>query len=153
MAEYSSNAVQTVAVNQPVIFTESPVPCDKNLVRHRDGSGTFSLRGYVPSSPCCNKKKSALYTVDFSANIAVPTGQTPGPISLAITIDGSPIPASTMTVTPAAVDEYFNISCAVIADVWNGCCGNVTVQNVSTIPVLVQNANIIFTRPDLNITY
>lgn len=152
MAEYSNNAIQTVATHQPVIFAESPVPCTRGLVRHRDGTGNFTLKGYVPGRRCACRDRMAPYVVDFSANIAVPTDTDPGAISLALTLDGSIIPASTMTVTPAAANEYFNVSCAVIADVWNGCCESLTVENVGAIPVLVQNANIIFSRPDLAIS-
>ena len=42
-AEYSSNAAQIVPVNGSVIFTETPVPCVRGLVYHRDDSGIFRL--------------------------------------------------------------------------------------------------------------
>ena len=42
-AEYSANAAQTVQPGGSVIFTESPVPCNRGLVYHRDGSGIFRL--------------------------------------------------------------------------------------------------------------
>ena len=29
MAEFTSNAVQTIAVGQNVLFTESPIPCNR----------------------------------------------------------------------------------------------------------------------------
>lgn len=66
-----------------------------------------------------------------------------------IAIDGATIPASTMVVTPAAVEQFWNVSRAINADVWRGCCQTVTVRNTSDQPILVQNANIIFSRPDL----
>jgi hypothetical protein len=91
--------------------------------------------------------------VDFGANIAVPTGETVGEISVAIVIDGSTIPATTMTVTPAAVEEFFNVSRATNVQVWRGCCETVAIRNTSDIPILVQNANILFSRPDLAVTY
>jgi hypothetical protein len=100
----------------------------------------------------CQPEPSAIYEVDFGANIAIPTGETVGPISLAITLGGATIPASTMIVTPAAVEEYFNVSRAINALVRKGCCETLTVRNTSTIPILVQNANIIFGRPDLAVT-
>lgn len=149
MAEYSANAVQTVASNGSVAFTEAPVPCTRGLVRHRDGSGSFLLRGYVPRMSCGCCAQSAEYLVMFSANIAIPTGGTAGEISLALTIDGSVIPASTMIVTPAAVEEYFNVSVAVNAQIWRGCCETLSVVNTSDQAVLVQNANIVISRPDL----
>ena len=54
-----------------------------------------------------------------------------------------------MTVTPAAVEEFFNVSRAINAKIWRGCCETIAVRNVSDQPILVQNANIIITRPDL----
>lgn len=157
MAEYSANAVQTVNPGETVIFTEAPVPCNRGLVRHRDGTGNFLLSGFVPNSfsrgCCCNRKNSANYLIDFGANIAIPTGGTPGEISIAITIDGSTIPSSTMIATPAAVEEYFNVSRAINAQIWRGCCETIAVRNTSDQPILVQNANIIFSRPDLIVTW
>lgn len=150
MAEYSANAIQTVNPGESVIFTTTVVPCNRGLIRHRDESGNFLLSGWSPGCNC--RKKSANYLVDFGANIAVPTGGTVDPISLAITIDGSTIPASSMVVTPAAVEEYFNVSRAINVDVWSGCCETVTVRNTSDQPINVQNANIILTRPDLAVT-
>lgn len=156
MAEYSANAVQTVNPGETIIFTDSPVPCNRGFVRFREGTGNFLLSGWIPQNQnvCrCRRAKSALYLIDFGANIAVPTGETVGEISVAITIDGATIPSSQMIVTPAAVEEYFNVSRAINAQIWNGCCESIAVRNTSEIPILVQNANIIFSRPDLSITY
>lgn len=151
MAEYSNNAVQTVAPGETIIFTETPVPCRRGFVRHRDDTGNFLLSGYVPNyNGCrCCRENSANYLVDFGANIAIPTGGTVGQISVAITIDGSTIPSSTMIVTPAAVEEYFNVSRAINAQIWRGCCETISIRNTSDQPILVQNANVIFSRPDL----
>lgn len=154
MAEYSNNAQQTVNPGESIIFTESPVPCNRGLVRHRDDTGSFLLSGYVPNSMnrgcCCNRANSANYLVDFGANIAIPTGGTVGAISVAVQIDGSTIPSSTMIVTPSAVEEFSNVSRAINVPIWRGCCENVSVINTSDQPILVQNSNIIFSRPDLN---
>lgn len=154
MAEYSSNAQQTVNPGESIIFTESPVPCNRGLVRHRDDSGSFLLSGYVPGGMnrgcCCNRASSANYLVDFGANIAVPTGGTAGQISVAIQIDGSTVPASTMISTAAAVEQFDNVSRAINVPIWRGCCETVSVINTSDQPILIQNANIIFSRPDLN---
>lgn len=143
MAEFSANALQTVNPGESIVFTENPVPCTKGLVRHRDGTGAFLLSGR--SNNCC-PCRSVNYLVDFGANIAVPTGETVGAISVAITIDGATIPGSEMTVTPAAVEEFFNVSRAINAKIWNGCCESVSIRNTSEIPILVQNANVIFSR-------
>lgn len=156
MAEYSANALQTVNPGETIIFTESPDPCRRGLVRHRDGTGNFLLSGWVPNIGCgcrCRRQRSAEYLIDFGANIAIPTGETVGPISVALTIDGATIPASQMIVTPAAVEEFFNVSRAINAQIWNGCCESVAIRNTSDIPILVQNANVIFSRPDLALSY
>lgn len=156
MAEYSANALQTVNPGETIVFTESPDPCRRGLVRHRDGTGSFLLSGWVPNIGCgcrCRRQRSAEYLVDFGANIAIPTGGTVGPISVALTIDGATIPASQMIVTPAAVEEFFNVSRAINAQIWNGCCESVAIRNTSDIPILVQNANVIFSRPDLALSY
>lgn len=152
MAEYSNSGQQTVNPNESVIFTDSPVPCNRGFVRHRDDTGNFLLSGYVPYKNGC-RSNSALYLVQFGANIAIPTGETVGEISLALTIDGSTIPSSTMIVTPAAVEEFFNVSVAINAQIWRGCCETVAVKNTSDIPILVSGANILITRPDLAVTY
>lgn len=153
MAEFSANAVQTVNPGESIVFTETVVPCRRGFVKHREGSGNFLLSGWVPGCPGRPFKKSANYFVDFGANIAVPTGQTVGEISVAVSLDGSTLPATSMIVTPAAVEEFFNVSRATNIGVWTGCCETVTIRNTSSIPILVQNANIVFTRPDLDVTY
>lgn len=153
MAEYSANALQTINPGETAVFTESPVPCNRGFVRHRDGTGNFLLSGWTPRKFCGCKSNSARYLVDFGANIAIPEGGTVGPISIAITIDGATLPASTMTVTPAAAEEFFNVSRAINADIWNGCCETLTVRNTSDQSILMQNANIILDRPDLAVTY
>lgn len=150
MAEYSANAVQTVNPGEVVVFTNAVEPCNRGFIRFREGSGNFLLSGWVPTCPKCGmRKRTANYFVDFGANIAVPTGEAVGEISVAITLDGSTLPATQMTVTPAAVEEFFNVSRAANVNVWSGCCETVTIRNTSNIPILVQNANIVITRPDL----
>ena len=149
MAEWSANAVQTVNPGEAVIFTDTPVPPMTNLVRHRDDSGSFLLSG-VPCfnniSCCCKRPKSTTYRVSFSANIAVPTGSEAGEISIATQIDGATVPTSIAAVTPAAVEEYFNIGSDVDVQIWLGCCETVSIVNNSDIPILVRNANLIIER-------
>ena len=138
--EYTANAIQTVAVGQNVLFTDEPICCNKGFVVHRDGSGIITLRGIT------NNLCFARYRVSFGANIAVPTGSAVSAISLAIAINGEPVQTTNMIVTPAAVDEYFNVSTDVFINVPKGCCYTIAVENTSTIPVNVQNANIIIDR-------
>ena len=136
--EITANSVQTVASNQNILFTETPVNGPKCVV-HRSGSGLVTLRGITNN---CN----ARFLIEFGGNIAVPTGGTAGAISTAISVDGEPLQSSTMIVTPAAVEEYFNVSSSIYVSVPRGCCLTVAVENTSTQSIEVQNANLIVTR-------
>lgn len=153
-AEYSANAVQTVPANSPVIFSESPVPCNRGIVFHRDESGLFRLaspRAFGVSCCrrccCCCDFPEATYQVAFHANIAVPgdPAGTVEEIQLAIAIDGEIDPSSIMSFTPAAVDEFGNVGADIIVSVPCICgCSSVSVRNISAQPILVRNANIVF---------
>lgn len=142
-AEYSNTAVQTVAPNMSVIYSETPSPCRRGIVRHREGTGNLLLSGGKINN-CCNRETD--YRVSFSANIAIPTGGTVGEISLAIAVDGNVIPYTIMRVTPTALNAYFNVAVTSLVPIWNQCCQDVSVVNTSTQDILVQNANIVVGR-------
>lgn len=149
MAEWTSVAVQTVNPGEAIVFTENSVPCYRGLILHRDDSGLFLIKGtsngIIRRCPCMGQP-SINYMVDFGANIAIPTGETVGPISVAYELEGATLGGTTMTVTPAAVEEFFNISRATNVPIWLGCCESFAVRNVSSIPILVQNANLVIAR-------
>lgn len=136
--EITANALQTVNVDQNVLFTETAVRGNGSIM-HREGSGIVTLRALT--NQC-----RARFKVSFGANIAVPTGETVGPISLALAINGESVPTSSMIETPAAVEEFSNVYSSIFIDVPNGCCTQISVENISTIPVNVQNANLIVER-------
>lgn len=136
--ELISNAIQTVASNQNVLFTDTVVKGNCSIV-HRDGSGLITLRGITDQ---CR----ARYRVSFGGNVAIPTDGTVGPISLALAINGEAVAATTMISTPAAVEEYNNVFSAVFLDVPRGCCFQVSVINLTEDPIEVQNANLIVER-------
>ena len=139
MAEFTGVALQTVAANANVLFTETPVGSGSGAVVHREGSGIVTLRG-------CASQCRALYKVTFGANVAVPAGGTVGPISLAITIEGEPLASATMIVTPTVAEAFFNVFTAALIAVPCGCCVTVGVRNIGEDPVDVQNANLIVER-------
>jgi hypothetical protein len=141
MAEFVNNEVQEVQANQNVVLYGS-IPCNKGYVYHREGSGILTLRGIV-NNPSCN---FAMYQVTFNGNIAVPTDGTAGEISLAIALGGEIIQTSKAIATPAAVDEYFNVTSTAIITVPRGCCASVAVENASDIAINVQNANLVVSR-------
>ena len=136
--EIIATATQTVAANQNVLFTDT-VTNGNCSITHRPGSGLVTLRG--TTTQC-----RARYKVSFGGNIAIPTGGTVEAIQIALAVDGEGLASSTMIVTPAAVEEYFNVFGAMFIDVPKGCCLTASVKNTSTQDILVQNANLIIER-------
>lgn len=136
--EITANALQVVEANQNIIFTDTAV-CGSNSIIHREGSGLTTLRGLT--NQC-----RARFRVFFSGNIAIPTGGTVGPISVAISVNGEAVGPTTMIVTPAAVEQFFNVASAIYLDVPCGCCSQVSVKNLGTEAINVQNANLIIER-------
>ena len=136
--EITANALQVVEANQNVIFTETAV-CGTNSIIHREGSGLTTLKGLT--NQC-----RARFRIFLSGNIAIPTGGTVGPISLAIALDGEAVGPTTMIVTPAAVEQFFNVASAIYVNVSCGCCSKISVTNTSEEAIEVQNANLIVER-------
>lgn len=136
--EITAVALQTVAENQNVLFTDTVIYGNPSIV-HRGGSGLVTLRGLTDQ---CR----AQYKVTFGGNIAIPTGGTVEEISLALTIDGEPLGSTLMIETPAAVEQFSNVFSAVYIAVPRGCCVTVGVRNTSAQAVNVQNANLIVER-------
>ena len=135
MAEYRMNAVQTVSPNGSVVFSNDFFPCNKGLIVHQNDSGLFQVRGIV-NNPCAEYGK---LKINFGANVAIPEGGTVEPITLAITVNGVTEPATTIISTPAAVNEYNNVSREVEIPIPRGCCQNVAITNTSSQDILVQN--------------
>ena len=147
MAEYLANAVQTIALNQPAIFTAS-IPCTRGNVYHEDETGIFILRGNTQNC-------FARYQVVFNGNIAIPTGGAVTPIAIALTVNGEPRQTSRAIFVPAAVDTYGNITSTAIITVPRGCCFTLSVRYVAAdedptttpTPVIeMQNANLTISR-------
>lgn len=150
MAEYLANATQLVELNQPVVFTAS-IPCPNGNIIHEDETGIFILRGCTSG---CNS--FARYQVTFNGNIAVPEGGTAGPIAISIATNGEPRATSRAIVTPAAVEEYSNVTSTAIITVPRGCCYSLSVRAVSGLvddatgtpapSINVTNSNFVITR-------
>ena len=137
MAEISNAAVQNVAVNQNVLFNETPVPSCNCSIVHREGSGIVTLRGNT--NQC-----RALYKVSFGGNVANVAGI--APISVAIALQGEALASATAISTPAVAGDYNNIFVSAFVSVPKGCCATVSVENISTQAITVQNANLIVER-------
>lgn len=146
MAEWTSVARQVVNPGEAIVFTENAIPCPYGLILHREDSGAFLTKGIAikpqPRRCCCMTPPVVNYQVSFGANVAVPEGETVGPITVAIAIDGNSLLGTEMEVTPAAVEEFTNISRCTPVSIWKGCCQTISVRNTSSIPIAVENANI-----------
>jgi hypothetical protein len=139
-AEYSFVPVQTVAEDENILFTDGDRVCRKGFITHRSGSGVFRLKG--ATNGC-----RAIYKVEFNANIAVATGGTVGPISVALQEDGETIGNAVAVVTPTVASAFFNVSLSTFIYIPCGCCVTVSVENVSDGTAIdVANANIVFER-------
>ncbi len=148
MAEYIANAVQSVALNTPILFNAS-IPCNSGCVFHEDESGIFILKG--KTNNCF-----ARYQVTFNGNIAIPEDGEITPIALAIAVNGEPRLTSRAIFTPQAVDEYGNITSTALITVPKGCCFSMSIRYVDattddatiepTTLINVQNANLVINR-------
>lgn len=147
-AEYLANAPQSVALNAPIIFSAS-IPCNRGYVYHEDETGIFILRGIT------NGQCFATYRVTFNGNVAIPTGGAVTPIAVALTANGEPRVTSRAIFTPAAVDEYGNLTSTAIIKVPKGCCFSLSLEYVpasedpavTPTPIItVQNSNLVIDR-------
>lgn len=138
MAEYANSNIIEVAAGQNVPLTKTAIN-SKPCITHRDGAGIVTLRGLT------NQCK-ARFRVAFGGNIAIPTGGTVEAISAALAINGEPLNSATAIVTPAAVENYFNIYVSAIVEVPRGCCLTVAMENTSTQAVNFANSNLTVDR-------
>lgn len=119
MAEYlTRDQVENVPLNTAIPFLDSE-PCPCGNISHNSGSGILVLRG------------PARYDLTFTGNISVPTGGTVTPIATAIVIAGESQQGSRSTVTPAAVDQYGNVTSRTSIRVPCNCCLTASVEYVS----------------------
>ena len=127
MAEYlTRDTVESVTLNTAIPFIDS-IPCNKGYVFHQNGTGIFVLRGIVKNSCSC----FARYEVEFTGNISIPEEGELTPIATAIVVSGEERIGSRSIFTPAAVDEYGNVTSRAIVDVPRGCCFTVSVEYVN----------------------
>jgi hypothetical protein len=136
--EYSYPLVQTVAVDENVLFLNGNRCCKKGLVQHNDSSGIFRLKGV---NGC-----RTIYKVHFNGNIAITTGGTVEPISIALTQNGEVLRNAVATVTPA-IGDFWNVSFETFIEIPCGCCDTISIQNISaTTGIDVINANLVIDR-------
>lgn len=150
--EFLYNEIQEVSLYSPVIFRSS-IPCTRGFVYHEDETGNFILRGPNSNTNCCNR--FAYYQVTFNGNIAIPEDGDVTPIAVALTVNGEPRYVSRAIYTPAAVEEFGNVTSTAIIKVPRCCCFSLGVEavpattdpTVTPAPIIeVQNANLTISR-------
>ena len=127
MAEYlTRDSVESVPLNTAIPFVDS-IPCNRGYVFRQSGTGIFVLRGIVNNPTSCFTR----YNVVFTGNIAIPEGGAVTPIATAIVVSGESRNGSRSIFTPAAVDEYGNVTSRATIDVPRGCCFTISVEYVN----------------------
>lgn len=138
MAEFSNPIIALVSAGQNVPMTETAVN-SKPCIVHRAGAGLVTLRGLT--NQC-----RALYKISYGGNIAIPTGGTVEAITAALAVNGEALNSATATVTPAAVENYFNVYVSAQVSVPKGCCVTVAMKNTSAQAVNFANSNLTVER-------
>lgn len=138
MAEFTNSNIVSVAAGQNVPLMETAVN-SKPCIVHREGAGLVTLRGLT------NQCRS-LCKVSYGGNIAIPTGGTVESITAALAVNGEALTSAVATVTPAAVENYFNIYVSAQVSVPKGCCLTVAMKNTSTQAVNFANSNLTVER-------
>ena len=132
MAVFTYATDQVVTVNNSVLFNESDnCGC---AVTHRDGSSLFTLHG------------GKRYSLDFSANLAANTAN--DELALAFAINGETIQGARMISTPPTADILNTVSRCIKIKVPCGCCYNVSIKNIGTVPIQVEDAYLSITKED-----
>ena len=137
--EYSYPLQQLVDVDENVLFLNGNRCCKKGLIMHNDNSGVFRVKGV---GNCCK----TIYKVHFNANIAIATGGTDEPISVALVQNGEVLRNAVATVTPVAIGDFWNVSLETFIELPCGCCDTISVRNISDTPIDVINTNIVIDR-------
>lgn len=124
-AEYLANGLQSVSLNTPIDFVAS-MPCTRGNVIHENGTGVFILKGNT--NQCF-----ATYKVTYNGNIAITEGGTVTPIAVSIVVNGEPRISSRAISTPAAAEEFNNVTSTAIIKVPRNCCFTLAIEYVSGI--------------------
>lgn len=122
---------QIVQPNQNLLFAQTRVRTGCG-VRHNVGSGLFNIN------------KGGLYRIHFNGNVLATTAQQLA--QLAIKLDGEPIQGTIGKVTLTAIGDFAMLSMDTVVNIPCNCCATITVGNVGTSPITVDNANIIIER-------
>lgn len=136
-----ATTAQTVATQNIILFPTDRVrtkrgdACCGGWLYHDLGSGQFTL---VNRGCDC-----AIFEIQFNTNL---TSATTGALSLVLQSNGEAIGGTEMDYTPATANTYESVSASTLVRVPSGSSSTISVKNISTLSVLVKDANIIIEK-------
>lgn len=136
--EVMANELQTVEANNAILF-QTALSSNSPSIIWRAGSGLITLRGIGP-------QLRARFRISYHGNVALSTGAEVSPTQLAIRINGEGVASSLTMTTPAAVEEFNNVAASTFIDVPAGCCTQISLANIGTTSVDVQNVSMTIER-------
>lgn len=101
---------------------------------------------------CCEMKKLPIQTIFFlgtsKKKLCIFLDYLVGKSKrlTALAVNGEALNSATATVTPAAVENYFNVYVSAIVEVPRGCCVTVAAKNTSAEAVSFANSNLTIDR-------
>lgn len=122
MIELSNTTAQTLEAGQSLTFNTTILKsgCAEAV---RANAGIITLRA-----------QCGIYEVHFAANV---TSTAAGPVQLAITLDGTPLPETTMISTVTTAGDLNNVATATLIRMDCTCIGRVSVENTGTGPITI----------------
>lgn len=136
--EVMANELQTVEANNSILF-QTALSSNSPSIIWRAGSGLITLRGLGP-------QLRARFRISYHGNVALSAGATVAPTQLAVRINGEGVASSLTMTTPAAVEEFNNVAASTFIDVPAGCCTQISLANIGTTSVDVQNISMTIER-------
>ena len=136
--ELFANNVQTVQPEDSVVFSTALSQGSPSIL-WRVGSGIITLRGLGPQI-------RSRFRVSYHLNTALSATSEVEPIEIAVRISGEVLASSRSVSTPAAVSEFNSVSATTLVDVPSGCCVQITLSNIGTTAIDVENVDLIVER-------
>lgn len=136
--ELFANDTQTIEANEAVMFTQV-LSSGSQSILWRVGSGIVTLRGIGP-------QLRSRFRVTYHANVALSADATVAPIEIAVRVSGETLAPSRAVSTPAAVEEFNNVSATTLIDVPAGCCVQISLANIGTSSIDTENVDMIVER-------
>ena len=136
--ELITTQVQTVEPNSSVLYQAATSSGNQSIL-WRIGSGIITLRGLGPQN-------RARFRISAHLNVALSTDAAVEPIQVAFAVNGEAIGTTRMVSTPAAIGEFNSVGTSSFIDVASGCCTEITLKNIGTTDINVENVTVTVER-------